>query len=557
MAPDRGDDDVRVLGIEGTAWAASAALYDAASRTVDVETEAYLPESGGIHPREAAEHMAEHLPAVVESTLQRARDTASEDDPPVDCVAFSRGPGLGPCLRIAGTAARALAQRLDVPLVGVNHMVAHLEIGRHRSGFESPVCLNASGANAHVLGYRNGRYRVLGETMDTGVGNAIDKFTRHVGWSHPGGPKVEDAAKDGAYLDLPYVVKGMDFSFSGIMSAAKAAYDDGEAIEDVCFSLQETIFAMLTEVSERALSLTDNDELVLGGGVGQNARLREMLETMCAQRGADFFAPEARFLRDNAGMIAVLGAKMYRAGDTLTVAESGIDADFRPDEVPVTWDVPASVDRQVSRGGEGPDQVQGAEATVIFEGDRVVKERNPREYRHPDLDARLRRERTRAEARLTSEARRAGVPTPVIHDVDPAAGRLVFQRVGACDLREALTGERVRAVAGHLATLHEAGLVHGDPTTRNVRVDTEMEGKEADEDEKAAPALFFVDFGLGYYTDDPEDHAMDLHVFGQSLTGTAEDADRLVSAAESAYREAGSEAVLDRLEEIEGRGRYQ
>ncbi len=548
MAPDRGDDGVRVLGIEGTAWAASAAVYDAASGTVDIETEAYLPESGGIHPREAAEHMAEHLPAVVESTLQRARSTASGDDPPVDCVAFSRGPGLGPCLRTAGTAARALAQRLGVPLVGVNHMVAHLEVGRHRSGFESPVCLNASGANAHVLGYRSGRYRVLGETMDTGVGNAIDKFTRHVGWSHPGGPKVEDAASDGAYLDLPYVVKGMDFSFSGITSAAKAAYDDGEAIEDVCFSLQETVFAMLTEVSERALSLTGNDELVLGGGVGQNARLREMLGTMCAQRGADFFAPEDRLLRDNAGMIAVLGAKMYRAGDTVEIEDSGIDADFRPDRVSVTWDVPSSVDRLHSRPGGDSGAVQGAEATVTFEGDSVVKDRNPREYRHPDLDTRLREERTRAEARLTSEARRAGVPTPVVRDVDPATGRIVFQRVGECDLRAALAGERVRTVARNLAALHEAGLVHGDPTTRNVRVDPDGE---------ADPALFLVDFGLGYYTDDPEDHAMDLHVFGQSLVGTADDADRLLAAAEAAYRESGSEAVLDRLEEIEGRGRYQ
>ncbi|MEF8783955.1 MAG: serine/threonine protein kinase, partial [Haloarculaceae archaeon] len=162
---------MRVLGIEGTAWAASAAIYDAAADSVDILTEAYQPESGGIHPREAAEHMAEHLPQVVETKL---RDVGGE----IDCVAFSRGPGLGPCLRIAGTAARAVAQRHDVPLVGVNHMVAHLEIGRHQSGFDSPVCLNASGANAHVLGYRNRRYRVLGETMDTGVGNAIDKFTR-------------------------------------------------------------------------------------------------------------------------------------------------------------------------------------------------------------------------------------------------------------------------------------------------------------------------------------------------------------------------------------------
>ncbi|MFB6270464.1 MAG: serine/threonine protein kinase, partial [Halobacterium sp.] len=161
---------MRVLGIEGTAWCASAALYDSGTDTVTIESDAYAPESGGIHPREAAEHMRSAVPDVVATILD-------ESDGDIDAVAFSRGPGLGPCLRIVGSAARALAQTLDVPLVGVNHMVAHLEIGRHQSGFDAPVCLNASGANAHVLAYRNGRYRVLGETMDTGVGNAIDKFT--------------------------------------------------------------------------------------------------------------------------------------------------------------------------------------------------------------------------------------------------------------------------------------------------------------------------------------------------------------------------------------------
>jgi N6-L-threonylcarbamoyladenine synthase/protein kinase Bud32 len=524
----------RVLGIEGTAWAASAAIYDVDAEDVRIETEAYQPESGGIHPREAAEHMAEHVPDVIE----RALDTV---DGPVDCVAFSRGPGLGPCLRIAGTAARSVAQRLDVPLVGVNHMVAHLEIGRHQSGFDSPVCLNASGANAHVLGYRNGRYRVLGETMDTGVGNAIDKFTRHLGWSHPGGPKVEKRATDGEYIDLPYVVKGMDFSFSGIMSAAKDAVDSGEAVDNICFSLQENVFAMLTEVAERALSLTGSDELVLGGGVGQNERLRGMLATMCDQRGANFYAPENRFLRDNAGMIAVLGAKMCAAGDTLAIESSGIDADFRPDQVPVTWrDSEPFVTRTASPG----DELQGAEATVSFEGDSVVKTRKPRSYRHPTLDERLRRERTREEARLTSEARRAGVPTPVIRDVDTHETTIVFQHVGDCDLRDALTEQHVRATAEALATIHDAGFVHGDPTTRNVRVERDS-------------TVYLIDFGLGYYTQHAEDHAMDLHVFEQSLDGTADDADALRAAAEAAYRSVGDPAVLDRLDDIEGRGRYQ
>jgi len=556
---------MRVLGIEGTAWAASAALYDRESGDVVIETDAYQPESGGIDPSEAAEHMRDAIPRVIDAALAEAAERAPEDEPIVDAVAFSRGPGLGPCLRIVGTAARSLAMTLDVPLVGVNHMVAHLEIGRHRSGFDSPVCLNASGANAHVLGFHDGRYRVLGETMDTGVGNSIDKFTRHVGWSHPGGPKVEEAAKDGEYTDLPYVVKGMDFSFSGIMSAAKQAYDrgvpaseasgsssdrqpDGVPVEDVCYSLQETIFAMLTEVAERALSLTGSDELVLGGGVAQNERLREMLGAMCDQRGADFFAPEPRFLRDNAGMIAVLGATMYEAGDTIEIEDSRIDSDFRPDQVPVTWREGESVARVPTSDGDVGDELRGAEATVEIEDDRVVKRRVPKRYRHPELDERLRRQRTTLEARLTSEARRNGVPTPLVRDVDPREARIVFERVGDADLQAALTAERARAVGRHLATLHGAGMVHGDPTTRNARVDRAGDGDDR---------VYLIDFGLGFYTDAVEDYAMDLHVFAQSLDGTAADPAAMRAAVEAGYADVGDEAVLDQLREIESRGRYQ
>ena len=548
---------MRIVGLEGTTWAASAALYDTDGGDVHIESDAYEPDSGGIHPREAAEHMGSAIPDVVADILALAAETGDTDALDIDAVAFSRGPGLGPCLRIVGTAARSLSRTLSVPLVGVNHMIAHLEIGRHQSGFTSPVCLNASGANAHLLGYHDGRYRVLGETMDTGVGNAIDKFTRHLGWTHPGGPKVEVRAQSGEYHDLPYVVKGMDFSFSGLTSAAKDAVDDGVPVEDVCFSLQETVFAMLTEVSERALSLTGTDELVLGGGVAQNDRLREMLESMCEQRGADFHAPEPRFLRDNAGMIAVLGAKMYAAGDTLAVADSGVDPNSRPDEVPVTWRADESVVRDPTASGT----IRGAEATVTIEGDRVVKRRVPKAYRNPDLDDRLRGERTRAEARLTSAARRVGVPTPIVHDVDPETGTLLVQRVGSDDLAAGPTPDRCRAVGRHLAAIHDAGFVHGDLTTRNVRIP----GGGVDDDalpegvhDAGAPAdVFLIDFGLGYHTRHVEDHAMDLHVFRGSVAGTTTDPDALLDAFEAGYADAGDGAVLERLREIEGRGRYQ
>jgi N6-L-threonylcarbamoyladenine synthase/protein kinase Bud32 len=239
-------------------------------------------------------------------------------------------------------------------------------------------------------------------------------------------------------------------------------------------------------------------------------------------------------------MIAVLGAKMARAGDTLAIADSRIDSNFRPDEVPVTWrDGRESVGRHRTDDGE----VRGAEALVEVGPDRVVKRRRPKPYRHPGLDGRLRRERTRSEARLTSEARREGVPTPVVLDVDDVEATLTFETVGEADLRDALTVSGVRDVARHLAALHRAGLVHGDPTPRNARTGPER--------------TYLIDFGLGYYTDDREDHAMDLHVFEQSVRGTTDDADDLVEAFEAAYREAGDPRVLDRLRGIEGRGRYR
>lgn len=525
---------MRVLGVEGTAWAASAAVYETESADITLFAERYQPDEGGLHPREAAEHMREYIPTVVGEALDAARG-------PIDAVAFSRGPGLGPCLRIVASAARALALELDVPLVGVNHMVAHLEIGRHGAGFDRPVCLNASGANAHVLALHDGRYRVLGETLDTGVGNALDKFARHLDWGHPGGPQIEARATEGEWIDLPYVVKGMDFSFAGITSAAQAAVDDGVPVENVCFALQETVFGMLVEVAERALALTGSTELVLGGGVGQNERLQSMLASMCDERDASFYVPADRYLQDNAGMIAVLGAKMAAAGDTVAVSDSAVRPEFRPDDVPVTW---RGADVTVEAGSV--HRHVGAEATVTVEGDRVRKTRNPKTYRHDRLDAHLRGRRTTAEARLTAAARRAGVPTPVVLDVDRHRDTIVFERVGDADLSEAMTEPRIRATARHLATLHGAGIVHGDPTTRNVRVDTERRDW-----------VVLIDLGLGYHSRDIEDYAVDLHVLEQSLGGTAPDAEALIEAVRETYAAHGDVAVLDRLEELSDRGRYR
>ncbi|MCX9011916.1 MAG: bifunctional N(6)-L-threonylcarbamoyladenine synthase/serine/threonine protein kinase [Candidatus Methanoperedens sp.] len=318
-----------VLGLEGTAWNLSAAIVD--EDDVIAETTAtYKPVTGGIHPREAAQHHANHIKEVVGETLKKGGKN-------IKAVAFSQGPGLGPCLRTVATAARALALSLGVPLIGVNHCIAHIEVGRWKTPAKDPVTLYVSGANSQVLAYRAGYYRVFGETLDIGIGNALDKFARSVGLAHPGGPKVEELAKQSErYVPLPYTVKGMDFSFSGLTTAAQE-YVKKHLLPEVCHSFQETAFAMLVEVTERAVAHTGKSEVLLAGGVGANARLREMLRIMCEDRGIEFYVPEKRFMGDNGAMIAYLGLLMYKAGYRTPVPDSRVNPNYRPDNVEVTW----------------------------------------------------------------------------------------------------------------------------------------------------------------------------------------------------------------------------
>ncbi len=324
-----------VLGIEGTAWNLSAAIVNEKDVITEV-TDTYSPATGGIHPREAAQHHARYASTVISKVLKEAKGkgiTPSE----IDAIAFSQGPGLGACLRTVATAARMLAIKFDVPLVGVNHCLAHIEIGRWKTPARDPVTLYVSGANSQVLAYRMGRYRVFGETLDIGLGNAFDKFARSAGLSHPGGPKIEQLAKKSTnYIPLPYVVKGMDLSFSGLSTAATEVLKSN-SLEDVCYSLQETAFAMIVEVTERALAHTGKKEVLLAGGVGANMRLREMLDIMCSDRDVSFYVPEKRYMGDNGAMIAYLGLLMYSSGDVMSIENSHVNPNFRPDDVDVTW----------------------------------------------------------------------------------------------------------------------------------------------------------------------------------------------------------------------------
>jgi N6-L-threonylcarbamoyladenine synthase len=326
------------LGVEGTAHTISIGIVEDTRGKCKVLSniiKIYRPEKGGIHPREAANHHANYVADLIKESIKKP----GVDFKDVDIISFSKGPGLGPCLRTAATAARALSLSLDKPIIGVNHCVAHLEIGRGIfTGCKDPVLLYTSGANTQVIAFAEGKYRVFGETLDIGIGNCLDKFGRTLGLDFPCGPKIEELAKNGKqYLDLPYSIKGMDIAFSGLLTAAEQYYKNGKKVEDICYSIQETTFAALTEVTERAMAHTDKYEVLLGGGVAANKRLQDMVNTMAGERGARFFVPSKDLCIDNGAMIAWLGLLMYKSGIRMSIEETVIDQYFRTDMVDVSW----------------------------------------------------------------------------------------------------------------------------------------------------------------------------------------------------------------------------
>jgi N6-L-threonylcarbamoyladenine synthase/N6-L-threonylcarbamoyladenine synthase/protein kinase Bud32 len=326
------------LGIEGTAHSVGIGIVkneNGKCRVLSNIIKIYRPEQGGIHPREAANHHATYIADLIKESLEKAKTKSGK----IDLISFSQGPGLGPCLRTAATAARALSLSLDKPIIGVNHCVAHLEIGRGTlDKCEDPVLLYTSGANTQVIAFAEGKYRVFGETLDIGIGNCLDKFGRTVGMDFPCGPKIEQLALEGKnYLELPYTIKGMDIAFSGLLTAAEQFYKKGKKIEDICYSIQETTFAALTEVTERAMAHTEKDQVLLGGGVAANKRLRDMVETMAKERDASFYVPSKDLCIDNGAMIAWLGVLMHDSGIRMSVENSFIDQRFRTDMVDVTW----------------------------------------------------------------------------------------------------------------------------------------------------------------------------------------------------------------------------
>jgi len=331
--------DSYCIGLESTADDFSVGILSFKGKILANEISVFMPETGGIHPREAARHHTEVAGKILAQAVRKAGIRSRE----IKIIAFSQGPGLGPCLRTGATAARALASYLQVPLVGVNHCVAHIEIGKHITGAKNPLTLYVSGGNTLVAAFEAGRYRVFGETLDIAVGNCLDVFAREAGLRQklgaPFGALVEQlAARSQNFISLPYTVKGMDLSFSGLLTAAIELLHRGQhRLEDVCYSLQEVAFSMLSEVTERALAHTEKPELLLTGGVAANKRLKSMLETIAKEHNAKFCVVPKQYALDNGAMIAWTGILAYQHGLSTPIEKSFVRLKWRLDEVYAPW----------------------------------------------------------------------------------------------------------------------------------------------------------------------------------------------------------------------------
>jgi glycoprotease/Kae1 family metallohydrolase len=201
---------------------------------------------------------------------------------------------------------------------------------------KDPVISYHSGGSSETIVFSEGRYRIFGECHGMALGNVLDVVAREMNLPHPGGPQIEKLALKGKYIELPYTVKGMDFSLTGLLTIAINLLKKGVAKEDIAYSLQETCFAMLTEVTERALAQTGKDEVLLVGGVAANKRLQEMMKLMCEERGAKFYVVPPEYSGDNPIMIAWCGLLHYKFGCMPKVKDK-ILPNWRIDQVPICW----------------------------------------------------------------------------------------------------------------------------------------------------------------------------------------------------------------------------
>ncbi|MGC8676248.1 MAG: KEOPS complex N(6)-L-threonylcarbamoyladenine synthase Kae1 [Candidatus Micrarchaeia archaeon] len=312
-----------VLGVESSAHTFGAGIVEDGT-VLSNEKAMYSVGDKGIIPAKVAEFHARNAARIISKALASAGVRASQ----LDGIGYTKGPGIGTCLQIGMLAAKALALELGVPIVPVNHAVAHIEIAKRFAKMEDPLAVYVSGGNSQILKLANMHYAVLGETFDIGIGNMLDSFARAAGLNPAWGSTVAKLAQKGSFIEMPYTVKGMDFTFTGLLTYATKLIGKAKT-EDICYSLQEVAFSMLCEAAERALMLSKSKEVCVCGGVAQSTRLKQMLALMAKEHGARLgYAPD-EYNADNGAMIAYVAWKALRNGHSVPIGEADIEQRYR------------------------------------------------------------------------------------------------------------------------------------------------------------------------------------------------------------------------------------
>jgi glycoprotease/Kae1 family metallohydrolase len=324
-----------VLGIESSAHTMGIGIVDGGKVLCNVKR-MYKITDKGLIPARVADFHSEGVGELISEALEKGK-IGLED---IEAVGYTKGPGLGGCLRIGQIAAMSLSKQLSVPIMPVNHAVAHIEVAKWYLKMKSPLALYVSGGNSQIIGRVDeprSHYHIYGETFDVGVGNMIDNFARSAKLNPAWGSMVAKAAQGGSYIEMPYTVKGMDFAFSGLLTNAQKLLAKGKSVKDVAYSLQETAFAMLLEASERAMMLMGTKEFLICGGVAQSARLKEMAQIMCKSHGARFGVAADEYNADNGAMIAVVAEKMFKSGNKAKSSDCTVKQKYRIDSIRVNW----------------------------------------------------------------------------------------------------------------------------------------------------------------------------------------------------------------------------
>jgi N6-L-threonylcarbamoyladenine synthase len=319
-----------ILGIESSCdETAAAVLVDGVLRSNVIASQEVHAKWGGVVPELASRAHQEHIVPVVREALKEAGITKEA----LHAVAFTRGPGLIGALLVGTCFARSLAQALNIPLLAVDHVQAHVMAHFIRDGQDRPMPdfpflnLTVSGGHTQLVLVRSPLdMEVIGTTMDDAAGEAFDKGAKVLGLPYPGGPLVDLHARSGdpARFPLPKpALRGLDFSFSGIKTAFVALVNRGEMKQpgfkeaernDLCASLQGAIIDHLMAKARRAIRLHEVARIGIAGGVAANSGLRERLQELGQRENVEVFIPPFAYCTDNAAMIAMAGHHLLEAG---------------------------------------------------------------------------------------------------------------------------------------------------------------------------------------------------------------------------------------------------